>query len=105
MNTDNETCYNLNHHKKDKVNIRKGKVFIASMRMRGKWAQEVKKSRKLNVTSMQRNNSPDKIAFSPMTSIVNMQSHKEGCNVNPITEFYCFENMWQSGKVFEGIGS
>ena len=47
---------------------------------------------KLNVTSAQRKDSEERIAFSPMTTV------EGGCK-----GFYCFENYWQSGKVFEGV--
>lgn len=49
-----------------------GKVFIASMNMRGKWVEPLQKNTyKLNVTSMQSKNNKNRINFSPMTEIVN----------------------------------
>lgn len=70
-----------------------GKVFIASMNMRGKWAEPLQKDTfKINVTSMQSKNNKNRINFSPMTEIV-----------NGYKGYWNFENYWQSGKVFEDI--
>ena len=70
-----------------------GKVFIASMNMRGKWAEPLQKNTyKLNVTSMQSKNNKNRINFSPMTEIV-----------NGYKGYWNFENYWQSGKVYENI--
>jgi hypothetical protein len=73
--------------------VTKGKVFIASMNMRGKWADPIDiNSIKINVTSAQGKNNNNRINFSPMTEI---EGGYKG--------FYCFENYWQSHKVFEDI--
>jgi len=68
------------------------KVYIASMNLRGKWAECSESGIKLNVTSAQRKESVDRKVFSPMTEIVG------GYN-----DYYCFENYWQAGKVIEGV--
>lgn len=70
-----------------------GKVYIASMNMRGKWAQPtIDNYVKINVTSSQSKKSKNRLAFSPMNPI---DGGYKG--------FYCFENYWQAGKVYEGI--
>lgn len=70
-----------------------GKVYIASMNMRGKWAElGSEKSLKLNVTSSQAKNSKNRIDFSPMTEI------KDGYK-----GYWNFESYWQSGKVYKDI--
>lgn len=69
-----------------------GKVYVASMNLRGKWAPKPKGAKFLNVTSAQQKNSATRLAFSPMTPI---EGGYKG--------FYCFENYWQSGKVKEGV--
>lgn len=70
-----------------------GKIFVASMNMRGKWAVPPEEThQKINVTSSQAKNSKNRLAFSPMTEI---DGGYKG--------FYCFENYWQSGKVYEDI--
>jgi hypothetical protein len=65
-------------------------VYIASMNMRGSWAPRPSDSVVLNVTSAQAKSSPNRVAFSPMTP-------------RPYKGFACFENYWQSGKVYESI--
>lgn len=70
-----------------KESNQKGKVYIASMNMRGKWAELDEECHKVNVTSMQAKYHINRINFSPMTSIT--KKYKD---------FYCFENYWQSGK-------
>ncbi len=57
--------------------------------MRGKWAERPDNVKVLNVTSAQGHNQNRK-DFSPMSA-----SNYKG--------FHCFENYWQSGKVFEGV--
>jgi hypothetical protein len=69
-----------------------GKVYIASMNMRGKWAERPENTEVVNVTSAQGKNSINRLTFSPMTEI---NGGYKG--------YYCFENYWQAGKVFEGI--
>ena len=69
-----------------------GKVFIASMNMRGTWATYPRNCKVINVTSMQKKDSLFRRDFSPMTII---EGGYKG--------FCCFENYWQSGKVFENI--
>lgn len=50
----------------------KGKIYIASMNLRGKWATPIDfDSIKVNVTSAQAKLSKNRIDFSPMTPIEN----------------------------------
>jgi len=70
-----------------------GKIYIASMNMRGKWADPIlENSIKINVTSAQSKTSHDRHNFSPMTPIV-----------NGYKGYWNFESYWQSGKVYEDI--
>jgi hypothetical protein len=68
-----------------------GKVFIASMNLRGEWSPAPINAIKVNVTSAQRH-TKNRHDFSPMT-------HIEG----GYKGFWNFEAFWQSGKVFDGI--
>lgn len=71
----------------------KGELLICSMNMRGEWAalpENGKTYIKINVTSAQAKSSKNRLAFSPMTPIP-----------NGYKGFWCFENYWQSHKVFE----
>lgn len=71
----------------------KGKIYIASMNLRGKHAKMIdENSIKINVTSAQAKNNKNRLDFSPMTPV-------EGGYKN----YWNFESYWQSGKVFEGI--
>jgi hypothetical protein len=73
--------------------VKKGKVYIASMNLRGARAVKLDpESLNLNVTSAQRKLSLDRRDFSPMTPI-------EGGYMG----YWNFESRWQSGKIFEGI--
>ena len=73
--------------------INKGKIYIASMNLRGARAVPIDaNSVKLNVTSAQRTLSLDRRDFSPMTPI-------EGGYMG----YWNYESRWQSGKIFEGI--
>jgi hypothetical protein len=75
------------------VKVKKGKVYIASMNLRGVRAVKLNPdSLNLNVTSAQRKLSLDRRDFSPMTPI-------EGGYYG----YWNFESRWQSGKIFEGI--
>ena len=75
------------------VKVKKGKVYIASMNLRGARAVKLNPdSLNLNVTSAQRKLSLDRRDFSPMTPI-------EGGYYG----YWNFESRWQSGKIFEGI--
>lgn len=67
-------------------------IYIASMNMRGAWAPRPEGTIPLNVTSAQGKASIHRRDFSPMSEI---PGRYKG--------FYCFENYWQSGKVFEGM--
>ena len=67
-----------------------GKVYIASMNMRGEWAPMPDGCKRVNVTSAQRKDGPFRLTFSPMTPI---EGGYKG--------FYCFENYWQCGKRYE----
>jgi len=69
-----------------------GKVFIASMNLRGVHAPAPDNTTKVNVTSAQGLLHKNRRDFSPMTPI---EGGYEG--------FWNFEAFWQSGKVFEGI--
>jgi hypothetical protein len=70
-----------------------GKIYIASMNMRGRWAEPICDNPiKINVTSSQAKTSKNRIAFSPMQEVV-----------GGYKGYYCFENYWQSGKVYENI--
>ena len=70
-----------------------GKISIASMQMMGKWAEPINKdSIKINVTSGQSKKSKNRLAFSPMTEIVDLYKG-----------YWCFENYWQSGKVYQEV--
>lgn len=71
-----------------------GTIYIASMNMRGKWAQLPENTNRINVTSAQSKTSPYRLAFSPMTPIKNKYKG-----------FYCFENYWQSGKRYQDLDS
>ena len=70
--------------------LKRGKVYIASMNMRGKWAEKPENTTIINVTSMQGKDNKNRRDFSPMT-----EYNYRG--------FYNFEAFWQSGKVYEGI--
>ena len=69
-----------------------GKVYLASMNLRGEWATAPAGAVKLNVTSAQGLANKNRRDFSPMTPI---EGGYEG--------YWNFEAFWQSGKVFEGI--
>ena len=69
-----------------------GKVYIASMNLRGSWAKAPEKALKLNVTSAQGTANKNRRDFSPMTFL---DGGYEG--------FGNFEAFWQSGKVFEDV--
>lgn len=69
-----------------------GKIYIASMNMRGVWADPIENSIKINVTSAQGKKNRNRIDFSPMTEIV-----------NGYKGYWNFESYWQSGKVYENI--
>jgi len=65
------------------------------MNMRGQWATSPDPSAiKINVTSAQATNAKNRRDFSPMTAIA-----------GGYKDYYCFENYWQSGKVFDGLGA
>jgi hypothetical protein len=73
--------------------VERGKVYIASMNLRGARAVKIdSESLNLNVTSAQAKLSLDRRDFSPMTPI-------EGGYYG----YWNFESRWQSGKIFEGI--
>lgn len=71
-------------------NMNPGKVFIASINLRGKRAEKPPGSVSLNVTSAQRKNSQERVDFSPMQP-------------NGYKGFLNFEAYWQSGKVWGGV--
>lgn len=73
--------------------MKKGKVYVGSMNMRGKWARPLdENTTKINVTSAQGKQAPNRLTFSPMTPI-------EG----GYKSYWNFESYWQSGKVYEDI--
>ena len=73
--------------------MQKGKVYVASMNMRGKHAKlKDANSIKINVTSAQAKTNTNRIDFSPMTPV------KGGYK-----GYWNFESYWQSGKVFDNI--
>lgn len=79
--------------KKQKVDIKRGMVYIASMNLRGTWApMPHKKAIRLNVTSAQKKSNMERLQLSPMTPI---EGGYKG--------YWNFESYWQSGKKFEGI--
>jgi hypothetical protein len=68
-------------------------VFVASMNMRGKWAERPSDAILLNVTSMQGKTRSERIDLSPMSPF--------GVLTDELFDgFYCFEHWWQNGKVF-----
>ena len=67
-------------------------MYIASMNMRGKWAESPEGCQRINVTSSQAKNSKNRLAFSPMTPVE-----------NGYKGYYCFENYWQAGKRYKGL--
>ena len=87
---------NKRKRKKNKIikpnRQKKGKVYIASMIMRGKWAKSPDNTIIINVTSMQKKDNAFRKDFSPMTTL------KKGYK-----GYSCFENYWQSGKVYADI--
>lgn len=100
-NKTTKMCIKLNETikiKKPTMNYDPSKynVYIASMNMRGKWADlpancNSKKPR-INVTSSQAKTSKLRLAFSPMTEIPNKYKG-----------FHCFENYWQAGKRYKDV--
>ena len=71
----------------------KGKIYIASMNLRGEWAKKIDAdSITINATSAQAKASKNRRDLSPMTEIV-----------GGYKGFWNFESYWQSGKVFEGM--
>jgi hypothetical protein len=69
-----------------------GNIYIASMNLRGVHATCPDGSTKLNVTSAQPLASKNRRDFSPMTAV-------HGGYLG----FHCFENWWQSKKVYEHV--
>lgn len=67
-------------------------VYIASMNLRGIRASTPEHCKSLNVTSAQAKTSQDRLAFSPMTPIP-----------GGYRGYWCFENYWQAGKVYDGL--
>lgn len=69
-----------------------GTIYVASMNMRGKHAVHPEGSIKVNVTSAQAKSSKTRRDFSPMTVVP-----------GGYKGFHCFENYWQSKKVYEHV--
>lgn len=76
-------------------------VYVASMNMRGAWAEKPPSKRAciLNVTSMQAKDHKHRRDFSPLYEFF----FAAGKTPKRYEEFYCFENYWQAGKVYEGV--
>ncbi len=75
----------------------RGRVFVASMNMRGKRATYPMGATRVNVTSAQWTDSPYRHDFSPMHTI-------DGGYKAPDGETYLnFEHFWQGGKVWKGL--
>lgn len=73
--------------------ISMGKLYIASMDMRGKWAEKPHDNvLVVNVTSAQSKTSKNRLTFSPMTPV---EGGYKGT-------YLCFENWWQHLKWYEG---
>lgn len=60
--------------------------------MRGKWAEKPLNAQVVNVTSAQAKFSTNRNTFSPMSPVY-----------GGYKGYYCFENYWQAGKVYETI--
>lgn len=73
------------------ANFPQGKVYIGSMILRGPHAPKPSGFLRINVTSAQRKDNQYRLAFSPMTPIINRYKG-----------YWNFEAYWQSGKVFKG---
>jgi hypothetical protein len=67
-----------------------GKIYIASMNMRGKWAESPDDCVIVNATSMQGKNNKNRRDFSPMT----FKNYKDFPN---------FEAYWQSRRIYEDL--
>jgi len=65
---------------------------VASMNMRGKWAEKPDGTRSINVTSAQSKTGKNRRDFSPMTEY--LDGYKG---------YWNFESYWQSGKSWDGI--
>lgn len=82
----------INTNTNENLSGMSGKVYLASMNLRGNRAPAPEGAVKVNVTSAQGLTSKNRLDFSPMTPI-------EGGYMG----YWNFEAFWQSGKVFEGI--
>jgi hypothetical protein len=78
-------------------NTRRGRVFVASMNMRGKWAKAPAGALKVNVTSAQSKSSKHRLHFSPMHAPPAGYEAPDGCT------YLNFEHFWQGGKVWAGL--
>ena len=67
-----------------------GQVYIGSMNLRGLHCACPPKAKRINVTSAQGKQHPDRLGFSPMT-------------ISNYKGFLNFEAYWQSGKVFHNL--
>ena len=72
-----------------------GKVYLASKNMRGKWATRPAGSVTIDATSSQSKTSINRRDLSPMTQF---DASKDGYK-----GFWCFENYWQSLRVYEHL--
>ena len=70
----------------------KGKVYVASMNLRGEWAPRPEGALLLNATSAQGKAKQERLDLSPMSPV---EGGYKG--------FWNFEHYWQAGKVFEGL--
>ena len=71
----------------------RGRVYVASMNMRGAWAPRPEGATTVNVTSAQAKAGAYRLDFSPM-SLPGFDEEKK---------YHCFENAWQSLKEHEGV--
>lgn len=76
----------------DESTVTPGKVYVASMKMRGEWAPRPKDAVAVNVTSAQGLRSRYRRDFSPMTEVPGLYNG-----------YSCFENYWQSLKRYHGM--
>ena len=79
-----------------------GTVYIASMNMRGQWADcsTIENRIVINVTWAQAKNNINRLDYSPMTPIA---GGYPGGTTGQVGSFWNFESYWQAGKVYAVI--
>lgn len=93
-----EIIFESDNESDDEINSHVGNVYIASMNMRGKWAEKPRSNiETLNVTSAQGKLNKNRRDFSPMTQYTGQE------NETGYRGYWNFESFWQSGKVFEDV--